>query len=232
MINHVSALIKQAIITFTSSASKTDSFNRNFDKLKCLLNETTATDINLNPNYLSEALWKMKDKAPVSYIKIFEDNLVSVGVFLLKPGMKLPLHDHPQMYGLIKVLSGKVKITSFSILYDSLDKYNATESLYSPMITAECTTNEEIISSASECCVLEPSKSNLHEIESVDGAAAFLDILSPPYDSDIPNIGPRKCSYFKILQQISSNKYLLEEMSPPSWYWNDVLPYSGPEIQL
>ena len=36
----------------------------------------------------------------------------------------------------------------------------------------------------STCCILSPSQSNIHKIESVGGPAAFLDILAPPYNID------------------------------------------------
>ena len=36
----------------------------------------------------------------------------------------------------------------------------------------------------STCCILSPDKSNIHKIESVEGPAAFLDILAPPYNID------------------------------------------------
>ena len=36
----------------------------------------------------------------------------------------------------------------------------------------------------SSCCILSPLQSNIHKIESVDGPAAFLDILAPPYNID------------------------------------------------
>lgn len=228
MLNHISAVIKQAITTFTC---KSEVFSSNLHTLKCLLDKTTATDINLNPDFLTETLWKIKDKAPVTYMKIYEDHAVSVGVFILSPGMKLPLHDHPEMYGLIKVLAGTVRLKSFSVQYSELDQFELGHSLYPPIITAECT-GKELVNSASSCCTLEPTKSNLHEIESVDGPAAFLDILSPPYETDIPNKGPRKCSYFKVLNQLSPKTCILEETPSPSWYWTDVSPYAGPELLL
>ena len=38
--------------------------------------------------------------APVSYIKILESKYFTLGVFILKNGVSIPLHDHPGMHGI------------------------------------------------------------------------------------------------------------------------------------
>lgn len=40
---------------------------------------------------------------PVSYMHICETEVFSMGVFLLKSGASIPLHDHPGMNGMLKV---------------------------------------------------------------------------------------------------------------------------------
>ena len=47
----------------------------------------------------------------------------------------------------------------------------------------------------SPVCVLTPDDQNVHEITAPDGAAAFQDILSPPYGEE------RVCGYFDLLEQ-------------------------------
>lgn len=228
--NHISSVLKQALKTFVS---KNEQFYQNLEALKMLLDKTTANDVNLQPQFLSKHLWIKRTKAPVTYVHIYDDYNLSVGIFILKPGMVLPLHDHPHMYGLIKVIAGTIKITSFSVNTQRTEEFDKREkesaSVYSRCFTAE--KNSEILASPeSESCLVEPNQKNLHEIECVGGPAAFIDVLSPPYESDIPNIGPRKCSYYRILNEVSLNVYKLEETSEPSWYWNDVFPYTGPKL--
>ena len=55
-----------------------------------------------------------QDEAPCTYIKIHEDLDVSLGVFIIKPGFKIPLHNHPKMHGLLKVVHGKVDISVYT----------------------------------------------------------------------------------------------------------------------
>ena len=59
-----------------------------------------ASDINLD---LPEKPVKRDSNvfgAPVSYINIFESKHFTLGVFILKNGVSIPLHDHPGMHGI------------------------------------------------------------------------------------------------------------------------------------
>lgn len=243
--NHISAVIKQAITTFSCGK---EVFYKNLEVLTSLLDKTRATDVDLHPQFMSEQLWKRKNKAPVTYVDIYDDPNLSVGIFILKPGMKLPLHDHPHMYGLIKVIAGVIKITSFSLNTEATRKAGGAgfksktnwtfvidfflgDNFFRNELTAELN-SEVLATSESSSCVLEPEKGNLHEIESVGGPAAFIDILSPPYETYIPNVGPRKCSYYKLVKELAPKVFKLEETGSPSWYWNDTFPYTGPQLLL
>ena len=66
------------------------------------MDSVIASDINLHES--SAALRKTEASkvfgAPVSYINIFECSYFTLGVFILKSGVSVPLHDHPGMYGL------------------------------------------------------------------------------------------------------------------------------------
>lgn len=166
------------------------------------------------------------DKAPVTYIGIYENELLTMGIFILSPDMKLPLHDHPQMYGLIKVLFGKIKVTSFTVSDDPSSIYSND-----PPLNFKAEKHpDEFMETVTTTCVLDPKQRNIHEIESVEGPAAFLDILSPPYCSrENPN-NTRKCTYFKVLEHLGGNVFRLNEINPPNWYWNDTYLYEGPQV--
>lgn len=47
---------------------------------------------------------------PVSYMHICETEAFSMGVFLLRRGASIPLHDHPGMNGMLKVFFFKPSI--------------------------------------------------------------------------------------------------------------------------
>lgn len=225
--------------TYKTFASNSEVLIQNLEILKSLLDKTTAEDVNLQADFSKEEFWQRPHKAPVSYIDIVDNNYFTVGIFVLKPNTKLPLHNHPAMYGLIKVILGKVKITSYSINTESTRDVDSTESVpgaISPaffrkkeIITAELA-GEAVVDTDSDCCLLEPEARNLHEIESIDGPAAFIDILAPPYDTIIPNVGPRKCSYYSILNRVNENVFKMLEVDSPSWFWTDSFPYLGPNL--
>ena len=80
------------------------------EELRKMVNLITMQDVGLEG---SRALMgeeqEKKKKAPVTYIDVYEHSDVSVGIFIIHPGCKIPLHNHPNMYGIIKCLSGKVR---------------------------------------------------------------------------------------------------------------------------
>lgn len=238
MTAHIIQILKQALTTFTC---KPEQFKSNLCLLTSLLNKVTAEDVNLNSEFAQDSFWNKPQKAPVSCIDIYEDMNVTLGIFILKPGGQLPLHNHPEMHGLIKVLMGKIKITSYSLDTEKTSAIDGNlhngDSLRSSrihkksIITAELVSTE-IMDVNSQPCLLEPTYKNLHKIESVDGPAAFLDILAPPYMTQIPNNGQRQCSYYTVLSQAAPNVFRLHEVSSPSWYWCDIHTYTGPNLTV
>ncbi|KAJ8941552.1 hypothetical protein NQ318_011509 [Aromia moschata] len=238
MTSQINTILKQAITTFTC---KPDLFYSNLGLLMSLLDKLTAEDVNFHPQFRTERLWTQPGKAPVTCIDIYEDHNVTMGISIIKPGGQLPLHNHPEMHGLIKVIAGKVKITSYSLNTEKtleVDRRSFRGDFAPPahythkrILTAELCSSE-IVDVNSKTCLLEPNNKNLHEIHSVDGPAAFLDILAPPYGSLIPGNGPRLCSYYSVLSQVSPKIFKLQEIKSPSWYWTDAFPYTGPQLVL
>ncbi|XP_022907609.2 2-aminoethanethiol dioxygenase-like [Onthophagus taurus] len=224
MKEQVNKVFNQAQKTFSCTEK---SFEKKLQKLIRLMNKTTAKDLNLNESIMDNEFWEQPNKAPVTYISLYEDDLITMGVFVLKDGMKLPLHDHPEMHGLIKVLTGKIKVKSFSIEEDP-------EFLYCkpPPIVLTAQKQPDILAdSTSDVCVLRPKSKNIHEIESVDGPAAFFDILSPPYETPMRDT-LRRCNYFEITAKVHRDSYKLTEIEPPVWFWNDCIKYLGPAIKF
>lgn len=75
--------------------------NSNTYTLDTQLDNLTAEDINLEvPNEESGNIINHPSGAPVSHIGIYECPYFSMGVFIIKKGCEIPLHDHPGMYGL------------------------------------------------------------------------------------------------------------------------------------
>ena len=46
--------------------------------------------------------------------QVVENPVISMGIFIIREGERIPLHDHPNMHGVIKCLEGRLRILSFS----------------------------------------------------------------------------------------------------------------------
>ncbi|KAJ8879013.1 hypothetical protein PR048_019619 [Dryococelus australis] len=235
-------LLKQTLITFSSNYSgnvRGQKFVENFSKLKSLADRLTAEHVNLDANLskLSPERSRCSTRnPPVTYVEVYEDSNVTIGIFILKSGARLPLHDHPQMHGILKVLRGTVRIQSYSIKNDCESASNTFGRTLpgADMLVAEkhC---EVSVDSSSAACVLTPVERNLHEIHTENGLAAFLDILSPPYNSESTDTCDRSCHYYmEVLQsgvETGSQNVKLRRVTPPPDFWNDSAPYNGPLLQ-
>lgn len=86
---------------------------------------------------------------------------------------------------------------------------------------------------------LTPEKENLHEIVAIDGPAAFLDILSPPYGEDSRLGLKRDCHYYRevdasrldFLSGLDKNETWLAQIPSPTDFWCDEAEYQGPPLK-
>jgi cysteamine dioxygenase len=234
MASLIERVVRQALRTF-SQRQKSNLFDENFEKLKAMADQLSAADVKLNIDNLQPPK-SVRCVSPVTYISVYEDAYVTISIFIVKSGEKLPLHDHPHMHGILKVIAGTVKIQS----YTAIPNAGAESPGSGGRMVCEMSKNrtqraikipEVIVSENDGACFLTPSERNLHEIYSVDGPAAFLDILSPPYNE----MGERSCHYFKEENDgapgLVSNEARLVHIPSPPEYWNDVAMYEGPTIR-
>lgn len=250
MTSTVQKIAKQALTTFRNPSivgEQNKVFMENQTKLKNLLAEVRAADLKIVPRSVESASMMPPQRLapPVTYMHIYETDAFSMGVFLLKTGASIPLHDHPGMYGLLKVIYGKVRISCF----DRLDKPREGTSgvQFNPplMPFQRSSLRPAVLRSVGEYtedsgpCVLSPQKDNIHQIDAVDGPTAFLDILAPPYEPD----EGRDCHYYKVLHAHSEaadrnseaqeqGDLWLMEIPQPSEFWCGGEPYPGPKVSL
>ncbi|KAK9880139.1 hypothetical protein WA026_008654 [Henosepilachna vigintioctopunctata] len=225
MLGQINVVLKQALETFTC---RREVFHQNIEKLKHLMNNVTIDDVRLNPALLSSNIWQKPNKAPATYVDIFQDNNVTMGIFVLKPDMTLPLHDHPDMHGVIKVIFGKIKITSYSVNSENistLGNYSNQMPTHKRSHLIVEKDSEITMDSSSSCCILYPNHKNFHEIQSIGGPAAFMDILSPPYETLSEDGEVRRCNYYKVLSEIAPNIFHLQKVDSPSYFWTDSAPF-------
>ncbi|XP_047352613.1 2-aminoethanethiol dioxygenase [Vespa velutina] len=228
MSSAIQILWKQALKTFGSRKNAGYKlYQQNFDNLWSLINKITAEDVKVDKQILD---FVKVQSAPMCVIVVFENKDMTIAIFMLKHGVTMPMHDHPRMHGFLKVISGTVEINSFTLKTNG-DHINMNEEIkafrHKPVI----------LHKNSPACVLTPQDKNLHEISCIEGPAAFLDILSPPYGVDDSGKGPGPCTFFKTVNSkpCTDSGDIVEEVQlvvtekPPGFYSHN-LKYTGPPL--
>ena len=190
--------------------------------------------------------------APVTYINVMAHRDVSIGMFIVKSGSRIPLHNHPNMHGLLKIVYGTVNIKEYTkwqpesvndIEFPALlqEKPHFYTKGFCFPVDKEVHTNVE---SSCDATVLSPDINNFHEIHSVgEGPAAFFDILAPPYlqssrlgaaSGDLASAEdePRDCYFYTEHFFKPSNRLWLRMIKCPADYDSDTEPYLGPPLLL
>ncbi|XP_032814381.1 2-aminoethanethiol dioxygenase [Petromyzon marinus] len=217
----VKGIFRQALRTFSrpSGARGSDpaAFAENLAALRALLDAVRPEDVNVAPRK-GEGVEEDEEGAgysmsggfgppPVSYMEIAEGVHFSMGIFVLRAGASIPLHDHPGMHGLLKVLYGELRLSE----WDRGPPRDAAGSRVGdpgppefkpplrawqrPLVRASRYRGQQRLSPLAPCRLLTPHHGNLHRVDAVGGPAAFLDILAPPYS---PDTG-RDCHYYRPL---------------------------------
>lgn len=236
------SVVKQAVITF--ARENTAMFNANFSNLKQLVNRLTTKDLEIPPDILTASSFIRR--APVKYLEILEHRTFTMSVFIVADKYTMPLHDHPG-HGLLRVISGKARIQSYS-LDRPLHRTPKNLLIAYEEAPVEYTTENE-------CSVLTPTECNIHEIAAVgSNPVAFFDVLSPPYESDVSEGGPKKCLFYRKVENPEDTVYrpwatsskpststegttdktnypcqvYLQEIRPPFHYFCDEIQYKAP----
>ena len=223
----------EAFNMFRSGLCDISRLTQNLSLLQENATKLSAADFNIDIKNLPKyAVWA----APSGYMDICEDKVMTMGVFALrKTGMKIPLHDHPTMHGLLRVLYGQVRIRSYSRVESRGQTPRFAELTTQPSeesVTPVRLASDAVHNSESGAILLTPEIGNMHSIEAVDGPAAFLDILSPPYN---PPEG-RDCHYYRELQVDGESnekdvRWLLC-IPQPMEFQCELEDYPGPDIKI
>jgi len=210
----INRLVKQALTTFRCNEP-------NLAEIEKLMSLVTAEDVFFDWKRVPE----LSVTHPGAYMGVFDSDDATLGVFVIKENYTLPLHDHPSMHGFVKVILGKVKVRSFTRITSDFLRDN--DQMFPVKFTGEV-----ILDQGSPAALLTPSERNYHSIASVDGPAAFVDLLAPPYDY-VTN--QRRCHYYcEKLGDDASNPdhcYLERLRNPPDF---DCLhlSYRGPTVAV
>jgi cysteamine dioxygenase len=228
MASKIEVLCRQAIKTFSRrngrQPCKSPDFEENFNCLVDAANNISASDVCLEQTLSLSG--GTPSRPGVSYVCIYNNHDLSVGIFVLRPHASLPLHNHPGMRGILKMLTGRVEVQS----YTPLETFDPN----SPLLV--CKKHQLVsVDFNSSACLLDSSMRNLHEIKNRDGhIAAFLDILAPPYtDGPDENGEERDCFYYQVGREYTMDGQsvsCLEKISSPKSYICDSGPYKGPSV--
>jgi len=144
------------------------------ERLREAVHSVSLEELGLENRSLKE---KKKD---IEYMHLYEDANVSMGIFCLPKNSTIPLHNHPGMSVVSRVLYGDLHVTSFD--WDDGDDMIA-KPVYNGMMDGGKSTH----------VLLPNSDGNLHQF-TAHSDCAILDVLCPPYS---PQDG-RDCTYYRI----------------------------------
>ncbi len=128
MVSLVQSIARLAQLTFNANKCQSEEvFNESLNKLTKLVSQLTHKDINLNKELMTDSSTRLSSlsilrhlessKAPVTHVSIYENQHFNMCVFGLRHELsRIPLHGHPNMFGVIKVVFGSVTISHYSPL--------------------------------------------------------------------------------------------------------------------
>lgn len=87
-------------------------------KIRDICDEIRAEHLNVKvpPCRVEASTGKPASRGSIRYQHIYEDDDVTIGVFILPFGSRLPLHNHPYMSVFSKVLYGKLQMTQMDVI--------------------------------------------------------------------------------------------------------------------
>ena len=170
----------------------------------------------------------------------------------------MPLHNHPGMNGILKVVHGSLNVTAYDKIVDfdvKREQNNIPKRLRETrmdwinrgfIIPVKHVFSNTPLSPSSNPLILNPESGNYHKIYNPgDEPAAFLDILSPPYNhkgSELALEGdsePRECEYYKELRLPledhdggDKNICWLQMIPTPADFICDSERYQGPALEI
>ncbi|CAI5744216.1 unnamed protein product [Peronospora destructor] len=127
----------------------------------------------------------------VHYWKLWESDSIDIGIFFMPPNSIIPLHNHPGMSVVTRVLYGAAFVTSYDMLSDAeLQTLEAgSEIVYEGATFGSDAITPDVGSAFVGACQSRGPASS-------DIGCAMLDIMVPPYDN-----ANRDCHHFKIVER-------------------------------
>ncbi|PHT47753.1 Plant cysteine oxidase 3 [Capsicum baccatum] len=197
----IQALYDLCKLTFTPSATSPPS-SQAIHKLYSLLDTIGPKDVGLKDESLEDerghglfgfsALNRVDRWAqPITYVDIHEGQHFTMCMFCFPTSAVIPLHDHPGMTVLSKVLYGSLHVKAYDWVEPACIR--KSEHVGHPTVRLARLAVDKVVTAPHGTSVLYPkSGGNLHCFTAIT-PCAVLDILAPPY----LEAAGRRCTYYR-----------------------------------
>jgi len=181
----------------------------NCDKIKDLISFSKQNInnkiINITDKNKNE-FFKNINNGMFDYIDILDNTPnFNVGIFLIPKGNCIPLHNHPNIFVISKVIWGSVIINSFDKKIENdennINIFNHNNSNSEYIFKVEENEKINLTANDNQIGVLTPNKNNIHEVIANEDSA-FFDIIIPAYDEG----QNRPCDYYEKLKIKNNNR--------------------------
>uniref|UniRef100_A0A915DZY9 protein xylosyltransferase n=1 Tax=Ditylenchus dipsaci TaxID=166011 RepID=A0A915DZY9_9BILA len=168
--------------------------------LKALVGMVTQSTFHKFATLPDPVPFKSRLRAPIYFLPVHETaDYESSIVGFRCAGDKIPLHNHPNMFGFVKAIRGKILVSSFSWMHpndeDVLvnEKRNDFKCVGRRPVKCEGSLLLSVSDQPDEAvAVLGPLQGNIHSVQAVEDGAAFFDLLVPGTKSLYAIITPMK----------------------------------------
>ncbi|DBA82642.1 TPA: hypothetical protein ACH3X1_006889 [Trebouxia sp. C0004] len=162
-----------------------------------------------------------KRDSAITYIHIYEDTNMSIGMFCLPCNATIPLHNHPGMVVLSRVLYGQLHVKSYdwADVKQPIGQNGASSAAHLVM--------DEVVEAGSRPAIIFPTAGgNIHQFTAVTDCAV-LDVLAPPYSPR----GGRDCTYYQAIGEEQDGNVRLVRSNPAPPLNMRNMRYEGVQIQ-